>query len=359
VANVIFSPDGQAFCSGLTTSINLLSNVTGTSFTWTATGSAPSISGYGPGSGNLIQQTLTNTGPYPQRATYHVGPAANGCAGISDSVVVTVNPLPPVTFTPCFDDRVSLNSQPVLLKGGLPLGGNYSGPGVVAGNFFPSLAGTGNHVITYTYTNTWACTSNATATITVVAPLPFACGGNLTDIRDNQVYPTIQIGGQCWMSVNLNYGNIIPSAQMQRDNCIPEKYCYNDNPANCSGLGGMYQWDEMMQYVSVTATKGFCPPEWHVPSEAEWSALFAFYISNGFAGSPLKFTGYSGFNALLSGTRFNNFQWDFSNFAVMFWSSSPHGQFKAWAHGMNDTDPSVSLYPALRSNGFSVRCIKD
>lgn len=32
---------------------------------------------------------------------------------------------------------------------------------------------------------------------------------------------------------------------------------------------------------------------------------------------------------------------------------------KAWAHGMNDIDPSASFYPALQSNAFSVRCIKD
>ena len=29
------------------------------------------------------------------------------------------------------------------------------------------------------------------------------------------------------------------------------------------------------------------------------------------------------------------------------------------ANGMNDPDPSVSAYPSLRSNAFSVRCIKD
>jgi uncharacterized protein (TIGR02145 family) len=146
---------------------------------------------------------------------------------------------------------------------------------------------------------------------------------------------------------------------MQRDNCIPEKYCYGDNPSNCTALGGMYQWDELMKYAVNKGAQGFCPPAWHVPTEADWNALFTFYISNGFAGSPLKYTGYSGFNAFLSGTRFNNVQWDFSNFAVMFWSSTAHYTRKAWAHGMNTFNPSVSLYPSHRNNGFFVRCIKD
>jgi len=96
-----------------------------------------------------------------------------------------------------------------------------------------------------------------------------------------------------------------------------------------------------------------------VPTEGDWNTLFNFYISNGFAGSPLKYTGFSGFNAFLSGTRFNNVQWDFSNFAVMIWSSTSHGPKKAWAHGMNIYNPSVSFYPSHRNNAFVVRCIKD
>jgi uncharacterized protein (TIGR02145 family) len=160
-------------------------------------------------------------------------------------------------------------------------------------------------------------------------------------------------------AANLNRGNTIVSSQVQRDNCIPEKYCFGDNPVNCVSTGGMYQWDELMNYTSVSGAQGACPPEWHIPTEADWTILFNFYVSNGFAGSPLKFTGFSGFNALLSGTRFNDVQWDFNNFAVMFWSSVPLSSKKAWAHGMNTFNPSVSLYPSHRNNAFFVRCIKD
>ncbi|MEI6899978.1 MAG: hypothetical protein WCL00_08870, partial [Bacteroidota bacterium] len=92
---------------------------------------------------------------------------------------------------------------------------------------------------------------------------------------------------------------------------------------------------------------------------AEWNTLFSFYINNGFAGSPLKYSGFSGFNALLNGVNHFNRQWDFQNFAIFFWSSTPYGPYKAWAHGMNDYDPSVSVYPSSRANAFSVRCIRD
>jgi uncharacterized protein (TIGR02145 family) len=114
-----------------------------------------------------------------------------------------------------------------------------------------------------------------------------------------------------------------------------------------------------MQYDETVSTQGFCPPGWHVPTEADWNTLFAHFISNGFAGSPLKYSGFSGFNAILSGVRHLNKTWDYQGFATFFWSSTVHGVYKAWAHGMNDVDPSVSIYPAFRSNAMSVRCLHD
>jgi uncharacterized protein (TIGR02145 family) len=161
------------------------------------------------------------------------------------------------------------------------------------------------------------------------------------------------------MAANLDYGNSLSGALTQRDNCTPEKFCYNDNPGSCTTMGGLYQWDELMQYINASASQGLCPPEWHIPTENEWNTLFSYYISNGFAGSPLKYTGYSGFNAYLDGARFGNVNWNFLNFATIFWSSTARGNNKAWAHGMNEFNPSVSSYPGSRLNAFSVRCIKD
>jgi uncharacterized protein (TIGR02145 family) len=161
------------------------------------------------------------------------------------------------------------------------------------------------------------------------------------------------------LAANLNFGTIIASTQDQRDNCVSEKYCYNDNPLNCSNQGGLYQWDEVMQYDDTPGDQGFCPPGWHIPTENDWNILFANYTNNGFAGSPLKYSGYSGFNALLSGARHIDKSWDFQGFATFFWSSTSYAGYKAWAHGMNYYDPSVSVYPSSRINAFSVRCVKN
>jgi uncharacterized protein (TIGR02145 family) len=359
VADAYFNPNGQTLCSGGTSGISILSHVAGATFTWTAVGSSGNIGGFGPGVTSSIAQTLTNIGTGPGFVTYTISPSFNNCPGTSNSVVVTVNPLPSVTYTICNDMITTTAAQPFRLKGGLPLGGTYSGTGVNTGIFYPSIAGMGNHTITYSYPNTWGCAANATQVISVINPAVFLCDNSMTDIRDNQPYLTVKIGTQCWMAENLNYGNLIAHTQMQRDNCISEKYCFNDIPANCTSYGGLYQWDELMQYDNAAAAQGFCPPGWHVPTENEWNTLFNSYISNGFAGAPLKYTGYSGFNAFLSGTRFNNVNWNFSNFAVMFWSSTTEGPDKAWAHGMNTFNPSVSYYPSSRTHAFNVRCIKD
>ncbi|TRZ75535.1 MAG: hypothetical protein D4R97_02300 [Bacteroidetes bacterium] len=305
---------------------------------------------YNPLSGDQILCILTSNIDCP------TGSPAN-----SNIITMNIVASPVVTFIACFDTITTINAKPIKLKGGIPLGGTYSGPGVnsLTGVFTPALAGFGTHTITYSYTNAAFCTAAKSISILNLPSSIFTCGNPLTDVRDNKVYQTVQIGIQCWLATNLNFGTTIASTQDQRDNCIAEKYCYNDNPLNCTNNGGLYQWDEVMRFDETPADQGFCPPAWHIPTENDWNILFATFINNAFAGSPLKYSGYSGFNALLSGARHINKGWDFQGFATFFWSSTARSDNKAWAHGMNDADPSVSVYPASRVNAFSVRCLKD
>jgi len=123
--------------------------------------------------------------------------------------------------------------------------------------------------------------------------------------------------------------------------------------------GGLYQWEEITAYMDDLSKQGLCPPEWHVPATDEWALLFAPYVNNGYAGSHLLASGNSGFNALLGGVLHDEKAWSYQSFATFFWSSTPSGINKSWGFGMNKTDPSVSNYPALRNNAFSVRCVKD
>jgi uncharacterized protein (TIGR02145 family) len=167
---------------------------------------------------------------------------------------------------------------------------------------------------------------------------------------------------------NLAYGNALtPLTLEQRDNCTPEKYCLVSDPS-CTTYGGLYQWDELMQY-QVPATgqllQGLCPPEWHVPTQTEWQLLIDGQTNagNGIAGGDLKDPAPAmGFKALLAGIYYQNYYWSFisgSPLATMFWTSTTIGATKAVSRGLNNEDPSVSRYVSVRTNAFPVRCVKD
>ncbi|TSA28284.1 MAG: hypothetical protein D4R67_04180, partial [Bacteroidetes bacterium] len=370
VPDVVITPPVDTICSADTCLLDLTSQVGGTSFTWTALPGSIYLSGYSGGSGNQIAQQLFTSAFIPGSVTYTVSPTANGCQGTQAQVVVTVKPSPVVTLPDCFDTATTTGARPIFLRGGVPPGGFFSGNYVSGSTFDPVAAGPGTHPIWYSYTNRFSCTRSDTMRIVVLPEAPFTCGDTLIDVRDGSSYPTVQIGAQCWLAANLNYGTQVLQQVMHRDNCTPEKYCYLNQVARCASDGGLYQWDEVMEYREDPGVKGLCPPGWHIPTEDEWIILFANYINNGFAGNPLKITGYSGFNAPLGGVRLNNKVWRLGPEepiinTTFIWSSTAHGPLKAWAHGLTDLladheyTPSVSFYPSSRINAFAVRCMKD
>lgn len=78
-----------------------------------------------------------------------------GVGAYSDPLIIT-RYLPEVTLMlPAY---VALSTPPFELTGGLPVGGEYSGPGVLNGIFDPAEAGLGMHTISYTYTDNNYCT---------------------------------------------------------------------------------------------------------------------------------------------------------------------------------------------------------
>ncbi len=107
------------------------------------------------------------------------------------------------------------------------------------------------------------------------SPPTWSCGDTLNDTRDGQNYNTVQIGDQCWMAENLNVGTMIDGSddQTQQTPEVIEKYCYDNNTANCDTYGGLYQWNEMMHYTTQEGAQGICPAGWHVPTDGEWCTL--------------------------------------------------------------------------------------
>ncbi len=75
------------------------------------------------------------------------------------------------------------------------------------------------------------------------------------------------------MAENLNVGSMINGSSNQTNNGIIEKYCYDDNTSNCDTYGGLYQWEEMMQYVTTPGAQGICPDGWHLPTDEEFKTM--------------------------------------------------------------------------------------
>ncbi len=200
--------------------------------------------------------------------------------------------------------------------------------------------------------------------------------GEIVDPRDGQVYKTILIGNVCWMAENLNVGVMINGAQNQTDNDTIEKYCYNDQEANCDVYGGLYQWNELMQYSTEEQTQGICPPGWHLPSDKDWknmemelgmSVLEAdrenAWRGHGI-GNAIKPGGYTGFNALYAGQRTSAGSFAYVensqvSFAYFYTSSQAENNAFAWRRCLRPENSGIGRFDTfLKSNGFSVRCIK-
>lgn len=99
-------------------------------------------------------------------ATYTVTGNLNGCEN-TDSIVVTVNPLPIVELNLASIDTLCQDAGVVALIGGIPVGGTYSGIGVTANSFDALTSGAGNYEIIYQFTDANNCTSNAADSIYV------------------------------------------------------------------------------------------------------------------------------------------------------------------------------------------------
>ncbi len=112
-----------------------------------------------------INTNVLSTGVH--NLTYNYSPA-NGC-GNTISTQFTINALPVVSL-PIFAD-ICETATPIVLSGGLPVGGDYIGAGVLGGVFYPNLANPVN-AITYVYTDVNGCSASISQTITVLTPQP-------------------------------------------------------------------------------------------------------------------------------------------------------------------------------------------
>jgi uncharacterized protein (TIGR02145 family) len=196
---------------------------------------------------------------------------------------------------------------------------------------------------------------------------PFDCGTPLIDIRDGQVYATVAIGSQCWMAQNLNYGVFAESFftnEVHSDvsnNGVVEKYALDNDPANFALYGGLYDWNELMNYTPVEGSQGVCPEGWHVPTHDEFMELINTVGGVQVAGQALKVGGSSGFNFPMGGSRTSKGGFTVGGTATI-WTSSPSPadpDTRARSISFTEANNNVLTVTDVMEVGKACRCIKD
>ena len=163
----------------------------------------------------------------------------------------------------------------------------------------------------------------------------------------DEIYQTVVIGSQTWMARNLNY-------DVTGSKCF-DNYGYDGNgAAYCEKYGRSYNWSEAM---------AACPPDWHLPSDAEWDVLVTYaggseagkYLKNdpGRAEDKYGFAALPG-GYLVSGNLPNN-----EGLTGYWWTASEDDAQKAYNRSMSFLSGNkVNSSARNKIDRLSVRCVK-
>lgn len=189
-------------CGG---SVTLNAGNAGASYVWSTAASTQTISANASGA-------------------YSVSVTASGCTA-SDTIMVTINPLPFVGFPAIAPVCSQVNS---IVLNGTPAGGIFSGgPEVSGGMFFPGIAGPGAHSVMYTVTDTNSCSNSFIQTINVND-----CTGieETTSLSETNIYPNPSNGMFTVVILNANYKELVISITD-----IQGKEVYSSSVKNIAG----------------------------------------------------------------------------------------------------------------------------
>jgi uncharacterized protein (TIGR02145 family) len=185
-------------------------------------------------------------------------------------------------------------------------------------------------------------------------------GGGYTGSYDSveyggKTYKTVKIGSQTWFAENLDYA-------------VGGSVCYENSSSNCAKYGRLYNWDD---------ANSACPSGWHLPTDAEWTALENTAGGSSTAGKKLKSTtgcnnngsgidngiNQYGFSALPGGHGFSDGSFEYAGYYGLWWSATENAEYSgqdAWSRSMNCFgDESVARDGRDKTDLISVRCVQD
>ncbi|MFZ9760411.1 MAG: fibrobacter succinogenes major paralogous domain-containing protein [Candidatus Kapaibacteriota bacterium] len=196
----------------------------------------------------------------------------------------------------------------------------------------------------------------------------------IVDTTPKDTIQTIAIGTQVWMTKNLDIakfrnGDIIPeaktdSAWIAAAMANKPAWCfYEYSDTNGKKYGKLYNW------YAVSDVRGLAPQGFHVPTDVEWTRLTNQLKGDMVAGSKLKSKAdwlnsgngndTTGFTALPGGyCSENGFFYSLGELGS-WWSATQENTTNAFSREMNNENSVVKRYNASKSEGLSVRCVKD
>ena len=218
----------------------------------------------------------------------------------------------------------------------------------------------------------------------------FTCGTSTVADIDGNTYNTVLIGTQCWTKSNLKVtkyndgtaitfdnsggsaGNGAGETWSARATSLTAAYSILSNEpsngTNATNYGFLYNW------FAVTDPKKICPAGWHVPSDAEFTALGSYAspdpgdklksTSSLWVGTTTK-TDNFGFSALPG--RLRQFNGEYKLGALdryaYFWTTtqdnSTIGFPDAWQYAIYYNSNTLDRYSSGKEEGASIRCLKD
>jgi len=182
------------------------------------------------------------------------------------------------------------------------------------------------------------------------------------------------------MTENLDYN----------DGCLGVPWSSSDvglcsyYPGGAPNEGLLYQWSAAMDGSTTEGVQGICPPDWHVPTDAELKTLVEGQATGGCesgtgfqcspAGDRLKYSSTPGtdsqgicvndpdcdlsyFDGLLAGYRHPDGSFRDRGAFAWLWSSSQSGT-AAWRRYLSSASTSVHRNIITKPAGLPVRCLR-
>jgi len=197
---------------------------------------------------------------------------------------------------------------------------------------------------------------------------------------EGKSYDAVLIGSQTWMAKNLNY--VVSGSKCGNGNGLSDA-----NSTTCDNYGRLYNWATALKIdascnnktlascgaVVSSKQQGVCPDKWHIPSDADWTALMTAVGGSSTAGTKLKTA--SGWTVATNGTPIGTDDYGFSalpggggNSAGQFgiignygiwWSTNEYSTSNAYRGSMSYDYERVNYTSTDKSDFLSVRCVKD